>query len=173
MNVLPALYAFILFYVLTPNVLVRIPLKGSKYIAAAVHAALFAIVWVVTFRYVGKFEGATTMSGTGPVAPSKATTDKSGESTNNNTSPVNIGKSMQPYIPDILAANEKLPKDKQLSSEQVKQLKKWSSLSNSQQEKLLKDVQTNSLLHKKVMEIEIKNLSPSPSPSPSKKSATK
>lgn len=52
MNALLFIYALALFFVLTPNVLVKLPMKGSKYLVAAVHALIFAVVWIVTYRFV-------------------------------------------------------------------------------------------------------------------------
>jgi len=56
------IYAFLLFFVLTPGVLVYLPPKSSKMIVAAVHALVFAIVWTFTNKLVwkataGLFEG--------------------------------------------------------------------------------------------------------------------
>jgi hypothetical protein len=56
------IYAFLLFFVLTPGVLVYLPPKGSKMVVAAVHALVFAIVWTFTNKLVwkataGLFEG--------------------------------------------------------------------------------------------------------------------
>ena len=52
MNALLFIYALALFFVLTPNVLVKIPMKGSKYLVAAVHALIFAVVWIFTYRFL-------------------------------------------------------------------------------------------------------------------------
>jgi hypothetical protein len=56
------IYAFLLFFVLTPGVLVYLPPKGGKMVVAAVHALVFAIVWTLTNKLVwkatvGLFEG--------------------------------------------------------------------------------------------------------------------
>lgn len=52
MTLLLFIYALALFFVLTPNVLVKLPMKGSKYVVAAVHALIFALIWVLTYRFV-------------------------------------------------------------------------------------------------------------------------
>lgn len=52
MNALLFIYALALFFVLTPNVLVKIPMKGSKYLVAAVHALIFAVVWIFTYKFL-------------------------------------------------------------------------------------------------------------------------
>lgn len=59
MNALLFIYALALFFVLTPNVLVKIPMKGSKYLVAAVHALIFAVVWIFTYRFLVPVTGNT------------------------------------------------------------------------------------------------------------------
>jgi len=44
MNVAVALYLAILFFILTPSVLLRLPPNGGKYTVAAVHALVFALI---------------------------------------------------------------------------------------------------------------------------------
>ena len=55
MNVVMLVYAFVLFFVLTPGVLLSLPPKGSKLIVAATHALVFALVWTFTHKMVWKF----------------------------------------------------------------------------------------------------------------------
>jgi hypothetical protein len=45
MNWLTTLYVAILFFVITPGVLVRLPPKGGKFTVAAVHAVVFALIF--------------------------------------------------------------------------------------------------------------------------------
>ena len=45
-------YVFLLFFVLTPGVLITLPPKASKMVVAAVHAVVFAIVWALTHKLV-------------------------------------------------------------------------------------------------------------------------
>ena len=63
-SVLFAIYVGILFFVLTPSILLRLPPKGSKYTVAAVHALVFAVLFYFTASYTmrlfGKMEGMTT-----------------------------------------------------------------------------------------------------------------
>lgn len=67
MNWLFSLYVAILFFILTPAVLLRIPKNGSKYTVAAVHAIVFALllhftgkwVWNFSMRMEGFSEGLT------------------------------------------------------------------------------------------------------------------
>jgi hypothetical protein len=48
MNIVVALYAALLFFILTPNVLLHLPLNGSKMTTAAFHAAVFGILIYLT-----------------------------------------------------------------------------------------------------------------------------
>ena len=43
MNISLFIYSAVLFFVLSPGVLLRLPSKGNKYIVAAVHSLVFAI----------------------------------------------------------------------------------------------------------------------------------
>ena len=51
------LYRVFLFYVLSPNVLLRIPPNGSKHVVALVHAVVFALVYYYTSGYVSGLLG--------------------------------------------------------------------------------------------------------------------
>ena len=51
------IYIVFLFYVLSPNVLLRIPPNGSKHAVALVHAVVFATVYYYTSGYVGAMTG--------------------------------------------------------------------------------------------------------------------
>ena len=52
MNWAVTVYAAILFFVLTPAVLLRLPPNGSKLTVAAVHAVVFALVFHFTHKIV-------------------------------------------------------------------------------------------------------------------------
>ena len=52
MNWVVTIYTAILFFVLTPNVVLRLPPKGSTLMVAAVHAVVFAIVYHFTHKVV-------------------------------------------------------------------------------------------------------------------------
>ncbi len=52
MNWVVTVYTAILFFVLTPNVVLRLPPKGSTLMVAAVHAVVFAIVYHFTHMAV-------------------------------------------------------------------------------------------------------------------------
>ena len=55
MNALMSLYVFILFFVLTPGVLLSLPPKSSKLVVAATHALVFTLVYWATHKIVWKF----------------------------------------------------------------------------------------------------------------------
>jgi hypothetical protein len=48
------LYSALLFFLLTPGILITLPPKGKKMIVAAVHAILFGIIWGFTNKIVDK-----------------------------------------------------------------------------------------------------------------------
>ena len=55
MNALMSLYVFILFFVLTPGVLLSLPPKSSKFVVAATHALVFTLIYWATHKVVWKF----------------------------------------------------------------------------------------------------------------------
>jgi hypothetical protein len=52
MNPFMFLYAFVLFFVLTPGVLVYLPPKSGKMTVALTHALVFAAIWTLTHKMV-------------------------------------------------------------------------------------------------------------------------
>jgi hypothetical protein len=52
MCVLVSLYAAILFFILTPGILLSLPKGGSKFTVAAVHAVVFAVIFHFTYKLV-------------------------------------------------------------------------------------------------------------------------
>ena len=52
MNWIVTIYAALLFFILTPAVLVRLPPKGGKYTVAAFHALVFALIFHFTAKFV-------------------------------------------------------------------------------------------------------------------------
>jgi len=52
MNVVMLVYVFVLFFVLTPGVLVYLPPKASKMVTNLTHAAIFALIWTLTHKMV-------------------------------------------------------------------------------------------------------------------------
>jgi hypothetical protein len=61
MSLIVSLYAAVLFFILTPSILLRIPKSGSKWVVAAVHALVFGVIFHFTNKLVwrlgAKFEG--------------------------------------------------------------------------------------------------------------------
>jgi hypothetical protein len=45
-------YAAVLFYLLTPGVLVSLPPGGSRTTVAVTHAVVFSLVWCYTYKTV-------------------------------------------------------------------------------------------------------------------------
>uniref|UniRef100_A0A6C0D3U9 Uncharacterized protein n=1 Tax=viral metagenome TaxID=1070528 RepID=A0A6C0D3U9_9ZZZZ len=54
MNLIVAIYCAVLFFVLSPNVFLRLPPNGSKFMVTAVHAAIFGLVLYFTQKMVWK-----------------------------------------------------------------------------------------------------------------------
>ena len=52
MSLVCSLYVAILFFLLTPGILLRIPKGGSKYAVAGLHALIFGVVLFFTRRFV-------------------------------------------------------------------------------------------------------------------------
>jgi len=75
MGLVVSIYAAILFFLLTPAILVRLPPGGSKWTVAAVHAIVFAILFHFTHKFVwrlgARFEGMETETETPTVNPKK------------------------------------------------------------------------------------------------------
>ena len=72
MSLIVSIYAAILFFLLTPAILVRLPPGGSKFTVAAVHAIVFALLFHFTHKLVwrlgARFEGMETVAPTTAVA---------------------------------------------------------------------------------------------------------
>jgi len=63
MNWVVTIYAALLFFVLTPGVLLSLPPKSGKLVVAATHAVVFAIIWHFTHKLVWKFSVGTVRDG--------------------------------------------------------------------------------------------------------------
>jgi hypothetical protein len=68
MSLVVSIYAAILFFLLTPAILVRLPPGGSKWTVAAVHAIVFALLFHFTHKLVWRL-GAR-LEGMDPAVPS-------------------------------------------------------------------------------------------------------
>lgn len=55
MRLTSALYLMVLFFILTPGVLLTLPSKGSVYLVALVHAIVFGIVYKLTHKMVYQY----------------------------------------------------------------------------------------------------------------------
>ena len=55
MDMFMAIYCAILFFVLSPGVLFRLPKNGSKFVVAGVHAVIFGVVSFFTCKLVWNF----------------------------------------------------------------------------------------------------------------------
>jgi hypothetical protein len=54
MNALTFIYVFILFYILTPGVLITLPKKISRILAALIHGLIFTVILAITYRPIYK-----------------------------------------------------------------------------------------------------------------------
>jgi hypothetical protein len=52
MNWIVTIYSAILFFILTPGILVRLPPKASNMVVTATHAVIFALVFHFTHKFV-------------------------------------------------------------------------------------------------------------------------
>ena len=55
MSLLVTLYVAVLFFLLTPAILVSLPPKGGKFTVAAVHGLVFALIFHFTHKIVWRF----------------------------------------------------------------------------------------------------------------------
>jgi hypothetical protein len=76
MSLLVILFSALLFFVLSPGILLRLPKNGDKYTVAGVHALVFALVFGLTHKFVWRLgrrlrlEGMEGMDGNvNPVPP--------------------------------------------------------------------------------------------------------
>jgi hypothetical protein len=56
MNVVFSVFVFVLFFVLTPGVLLRLPSKGSKTTVTLVHGLIFSIILAVSGHFFWKYK---------------------------------------------------------------------------------------------------------------------
>ena len=55
MHWLSTLYVAVLFLILTPGIVLRLPPSGDKITVAVVHALVFAAVWHFTHKFVHNY----------------------------------------------------------------------------------------------------------------------
>jgi len=46
------IYLGLLFFLLSPSILVTLPSKGNKYVVAFVHAIIFVFIFYITYNYI-------------------------------------------------------------------------------------------------------------------------
>ena len=61
MNIIVALYAALLFFILTPGILLRLPKNGSNNVVTATHALVFAVILYFTQSIVWRFSSSLGM----------------------------------------------------------------------------------------------------------------
>ena len=81
MSFLVSLYAAVLFFLLTPSILVSLPPKGGKYVVAGVHALVFAIIFHFTHKLVWRFGISLEGMASSTTEPSDPSETKKKEST--------------------------------------------------------------------------------------------
>jgi len=52
MSLLVILFSAVLFFVLTPGIVLRLPKNGDKFTVAGVHAVVFALIFGLTHKFV-------------------------------------------------------------------------------------------------------------------------
>jgi hypothetical protein len=67
MNIFMAVYFAVLFFILSPNILLRLPQNGSKMTVAGVHAVVFGIVAYLTGKAVWKLSNRLGLEGMTPL----------------------------------------------------------------------------------------------------------
>ena len=73
MSILVIIFSALLFFVLSPGVLVRLPPNGSKLVVAAVHSVVFAVVFALTYKFVWKMGSRLRLEGFTPPSQVKKT----------------------------------------------------------------------------------------------------
>ena len=99
-----SLFIGLLFYVLTPGILLRLPKGGSKMAVAATHAVVFALVWHFTHSMVSKYLGREGFKGS-PIPPTPLTKAQRAMS----PSPMNVSKLQPMPMPMVSSKNAVQP----------------------------------------------------------------
>jgi hypothetical protein len=89
MSLLVSLYAAILFFVLTPGILISLPKGGKKFQVAGLHALVFAVIFHFTHKLVWRF--GVSLEGMTPTTKSTTTASPT------TASPTNTSPQIQYY----------------------------------------------------------------------------
>jgi hypothetical protein len=76
MSLLVILYSAILFFILSPGVLLRLPKNGDKFTVAGVHAVVFALIFGLTYKFVWKMGARLRLEGMDTMGSSIGATAK-------------------------------------------------------------------------------------------------
>ena len=91
MSLICSLYVAILFFLLTPGILLRIPKGGSKYAVAALHALIFGAILFLTRRFVWRLsaslEGFDSQTGESSDSSAESSSEEVSVETPEETSP--------------------------------------------------------------------------------------
>ena len=71
MSLLVILFSAILFFILTPGILVRLPKNGDKFTVAGIHAVIFALIFGLTHKFVWRLGSRLRMEGMEAKQPTK------------------------------------------------------------------------------------------------------
>jgi len=96
-------YAFLLFFLLSPGVLLRLPARASNMKVAAVHSLIFAAIWTLTHKIVwrmsasleGLVAGKGKAKGKNPTNKPVANKPVANKPLANNSAPQNVGTPAQ------------------------------------------------------------------------------
>ena len=112
MSLIVSLYAAVLFFILTPSILLRIPKSGSKWVVAAVHALVFGVIFYFTNKLVWRlgarlnlegFEPDSTEAGAPFVGAPAASTSVA------TSAPPSASQAMAPSLPTLASMTSASP----------------------------------------------------------------
>ena len=112
MSLIVSLYAAVLFFILTPSILLRIPKSGSKWVVAAVHALVFGVIFYFTNKLVWRlgarlnlegFEPDSTEAGAPFVGAPAASTSHA------TSAPPSASQAMAPSLPTLASMTSASP----------------------------------------------------------------
>lgn len=107
MSLIVSLYAAVLFFILTPSILLRIPKSGSKWVVAAVHAIVFGVIFYFTNKLVWRLGARLNLEGFEPdstEAGAPFSTFTSASASHAPSAPASVAPSMAPSMAPTLAS---------------------------------------------------------------------